>query len=217
MKLKKIASLALAGVMAVSMLAGCSTGTGNGDNSGVTVGAGATSVVGAVNDGQSSGNDVKITFTSDAKLENALKVAVEMYGDTTAMQQNLWETVCKLTGIDPVENFTDLWGKNPAGHDFATAVADDDNKSRTYLAVAALPATSEEAALKMVADAMDEMVGELVNTTYVEGTTGSEATYFNYDYKGSVVMISAETSNGVTFWYVAGTITQTVDAKKQDK
>ena len=53
MKLKKIASLAMAGVMAVSMLAGCS-GTNVDDDNDVVVTPSASSIVTAVNNGQSA-------------------------------------------------------------------------------------------------------------------------------------------------------------------
>ena len=67
MKLKKIASLALAGVMAVSMLTACDTAS-NGNTNGnddVIVTPVPTSIVTAVNDGQSATNDVKINFPTD--------------------------------------------------------------------------------------------------------------------------------------------------------
>ena len=76
MKLKKIASLALAGIMAVSMLAGCSNGeNNNGGNSGddnTVITPSTTPVVDAVNKGQDVTNDVKITFTADSKLKDYL-------------------------------------------------------------------------------------------------------------------------------------------------
>ena len=70
MKLKKIASLAMAGVMAVSMLAGCS-GTNVDDDNDVVVTPSASSIVTAVNNGQSAANAVKVEFTSDSELDAA--------------------------------------------------------------------------------------------------------------------------------------------------
>ena len=87
MKLKKIASLMLAGVMAVSMLAGCST-TSNEVPQDPTTPPTTTPVSGksAVFEAQLSDlADVKITMEDSADLQAALDAAVEAYGaeDTT--------------------------------------------------------------------------------------------------------------------------------------
>ena len=82
MKLKKIASLALAGVMAVSMLAGCEGGKGNDNNNpdnGQPV-ITTTPVVDAVNKGQKSTNAVKIKFTKNDSLDAALAKALGFTG-----------------------------------------------------------------------------------------------------------------------------------------
>ena len=85
MKLKKIASLALAGVMAVSMLAGCSTASNGGNNGGEGEGEGEGTVV----SGYSSvlGEALKnvdcikdkdyITFQDNAEDKTALQAAVD--------------------------------------------------------------------------------------------------------------------------------------------
>ena len=85
MKLKKIASLMLAGVMAVSMLTACgsngNTGNGNNGNENPDPTPATTSVVDAVNKGQSAANAVKIDFTVNSELDNALAKAVSVYGN----------------------------------------------------------------------------------------------------------------------------------------
>ena len=69
MKLKKIASLALAGIMAVSMLAGCST-TGNDDNLVPEVPA-STTVVDYATDALDN-LDGKLTFAESTWLDGKL-------------------------------------------------------------------------------------------------------------------------------------------------
>ena len=59
MKLKKIASLALAGIMAVSMLAGCN---GSSSSSTTTERETTTGIVAAVNNGQDKTNEVKVNL-----------------------------------------------------------------------------------------------------------------------------------------------------------
>ena len=86
MKLKKIASLALAGVMAVSMLAGCNSVSNNPQptppNSGVgnTVTGGKSSVFEAA---LSDRADLKIDMQDSAELSSALEAAAQNVGSAT--------------------------------------------------------------------------------------------------------------------------------------
>ena len=85
MKLKKIASLALAGIMAVSMLAGCST-TSNEVPQDPTTPPTTTPVSGksAVFEAQLSDlADVKITMSDSADLQAALDAAAQNVGSAT--------------------------------------------------------------------------------------------------------------------------------------
>ena len=80
MKLKKIASLMLAGVMAISMLAGCSNG-GNTDSA-VTANTGSLSVDGIVAEMDKDVAD-KVTFDADAHLGSALRKALSDVGSSS--------------------------------------------------------------------------------------------------------------------------------------
>ena len=83
MKLKKIASLMLAGVMAVSMLAGCKSGTGSdttpGDDDTVVVPE--TGIAAAFNNGQSKNNKANVKFTDSDNLTANLASVVKDLGD----------------------------------------------------------------------------------------------------------------------------------------
>ena len=83
MKLKKIASLMLAGVMAASMLAGCQTSNNNGNNEDPDVPV-VTDGVSADVAARVKANDVVIpeyvTFADDADLDKALTYAVQYAG-----------------------------------------------------------------------------------------------------------------------------------------
>ena len=92
MKLKKIASLALAGLMAVSTLAACggSTTGDNGANGGNgPVQPATSSIITALNNGQSKGNTVKVDFKVDSDLDAALAVAVKDLGADAEGDMNL--------------------------------------------------------------------------------------------------------------------------------
>ena len=87
MKLKKIASLMLAGVMAVSMLAGCATASNNG-NGGEGEGEGqgqvSTSNSSSILHDAMVGNARKMTTpTASSALDTALKNAVDTYFQNT--------------------------------------------------------------------------------------------------------------------------------------
>ena len=82
MKLKKIASLMLAGVMAVSMLAGCNTVSNGGNNGGEGEGEGqvSTSNSSTVLHDTMKGDARKMTTpAANANLDSALKQAVDTY------------------------------------------------------------------------------------------------------------------------------------------
>ena len=73
MKLKKIASLMLAGIMAVSMLAACGEGKGNSSSSSSSSQPTTTGVVAAVESGIKSWNsDLEINVKSSGKFDDAI-------------------------------------------------------------------------------------------------------------------------------------------------
>lgn len=218
MKLKKIVSLALAGVLAVSMLAGCSgKGTGNGGDGEVVIPSD-SSIVSAVNNGQSANNKVKINFTSDADLDAALAKAVNLNRD------NLEKNVLYLTGIkeNPTKKETNGLFGDRTNAEVQTVVDKKqvkDGTVYTVLEVEPLFAMTEEAALKMAAKTIDDAVAELVATTYKD--SGDDKTkdgdnYLDFTYTGNVSLVSVE-NYGRTAYYMAYVINQTVAVEKLEK
>ena len=94
MKLKKIASLALAGVMAVSMLAGCSTTSVEPTPTPDPEEPSATSYSAVMQNAFESKDIMKIHFTDDSDLDKALETAVGYAGYdavTNDFLHQLWE------------------------------------------------------------------------------------------------------------------------------
>ena len=93
MKLKKIASLMLAGIMAVSMLAGCKTASNNGNGGegegNVTPTSTTASVLRESLNGEARRN---VTAVSDGDLDAALKSAVADYCANSTIQSVLGKT-----------------------------------------------------------------------------------------------------------------------------
>ena len=221
MKLKKIASLMLAGVMAMSMLAGCKTvdNSGNNCNDDVVVTPSASAIVTAVNNGQSATNDVKVDFTSDASLDAALTKAVEAVGDRDGRNE-LDRYMSDLTGvrvgISEVLKTTGVTSKDHKFwfHEWTEYEVDTkmDGKVITEMDVIRIDkALSEDAALRMAAAQIDKVVAQLVGTTY--GNFAADDKYADYAYAGTVSMVSAENVNGTTSYFVAYTLTQTTSIK----
>ena len=220
MKLKKIASLMLAGVMAVSMLAGCNNAPvddNTGDNNGNVVTP--TSIVTAVNNGQSATNRVKIDFTADAALDSALTKAVKSIGhhrDEVGLNNEL----VRLTGNDLIDN--QMFYTGDANTYFGTTVDPNNdpwkNIDGTVIeGMAAMPLmnvmSDKAAAEKAAAKIINEVVAELDDTTYAEGVTMSGDKYCDFSYTGTVSMVSSVENDGTVNYYFAFVITQTTAVK----
>ena len=239
MKLKKIASLMLAGVMAVSMLTACgsngNTGNGNNGNENPDPTPATTSVVDAVNKGQSAANAVKIDFTVNSELDNALAKAVSVYGNDAdeditnitntgvVVELEVANAITRMTGLESVSaktgasgyispNWVDDNGFLTETVDRAQAVQNNkDAKGKVYtlFAVDQFSAWTEEAALNMVAEAADEMIAELDAHSDVDGLQADDK-YYTYGYDGNISMVSVKNLDGTTDYYVAYVVNQTV-------
>ena len=101
MKLKKIASLALAGVMAVSMLAGCSNkGTENNGTNDQEQTTTASSLSSELRKALSNDAMRKVTAISNSKLDAALEDAVEKYFTNANYQSDRQADVTALVYAD---------------------------------------------------------------------------------------------------------------------
>ena len=220
MKLKKIASLMLAGVMAVSMLAGCNSAPvddNTDDNNGNVVTP--TSIVTAVNDGQSATNRVKINFTADAALDSALTKAVKSIGDRWD-STGLNVEMVRLTGNDLIKNTTFYTGDSVGYYGTAVDPNEDPWKNidgTVIEGMAAMPLmnvmSDKAAAEKAAAKIINEVVAELDDTTYAEGNTVSGEKYCDFSYTGTVSMVSSVENDGTVNYYFAFVITQTTAVK----
>ena len=209
MKLKKIASLMLAGVMAVSMLAGCNSApiddNTDDDNGNVVT---PTSIVTAVNNGQNATNKVKIDFTSDASLDAALVKAVDAIGEFPAMW-SLNMQMHRLTGMEV--GFDDMTGDKDPVHD--DLIKMDGDKMERMIAVPLMSVFADKAAAeKAAAKYVDELVGKLDDTTLTKNTT-YDTKYADLSYTGSVSMVSSTANDGTVNYYLAVVITRTVNVE----
>ena len=214
MKLNKIAALAMAGVMAVSMLAGCSgKGNGNGGDGTVVVDP-TSSVVDTVNNNQSVLNKVKITFAADSDLDNALEALVKRNGNNALTGSNIDLTdLEKLIGVEAGDD-----------DDLMTKWSDPDNRGlkkgavvvNTVVKAERIVAMNDEAAEKILAKEISKYITDrnLTDTTYDKDTTTVKELYYDFDYEGTVSLVSFEGVGGVTYYVGAWTITQTATVQE---
>ena len=208
MKLKKIASLMLAGVMAVSMLAGCSTasnggnnGEGEGENGGNT--ASGYSAVLAENLSADAKKDY-ITYQDNASDVAALEDALGNLGSVTTGGSTILPTlVCLdgpnmgvngLTGLDlMIEDFIDnakLYGTDIDESDlsFVWCQNKDTNVVVKDATLYAIDGTVDaNKAVKQVASRLDQYLSKLPKES---DKTMANGNHYTYDYTVSVSVVN---------------------------
>ncbi len=211
MKLKKIASLALAGLMAVSMLAGCNNG-----NSGSSSSEGSTVVTVSAADAMNAVQDVaefKTSATLDAWLASAAKKATYDMLDKATVAGGMVTAgaVYDQLGQAMTSNATYTIAKTLGGLKNNPAAAE---KSRTELYLYLIDdVTSEESAVNAIGRNVFATVAnypDFVNATKNSGAnqvTGSDATYTG---EVSVAKVSKTNEEGKTAsaYYVLVAVTQ---------
>lgn len=230
MKLKKFAALALAGVMAVSMLAGCSGKSTNtnpsnpGTDDDETEVVPSSAVVNILNSTQPVANDVQVKFTDDAKFEADMNEAIERFGlaieDTSSVSDKILAAYKNLTGktFDKEACWSGSAGQwtnefYDGDPDLEKVKKDND---KTFIMVYHLGTkyVSVEAAVRDFADMLNTNVFEkLVATTLDEQKPGEE--YVNYSYTGTACVISAiDKDSNAPVYYFACEITQNATVEK---
>ena len=210
MKLNKVLALALSGVMAVSMLAGCSGNSGNGGQEGEGEQTPATIQVAAdLNKAISEDTQKKVTFTDDGALQEDLATAVTLNGIVTLHTAiKVQGTLQNVTGID------DEYGKMEAN---------TVNKSYKAVQVWMAPKNANlKSAVNAFAGTVDTWFSKLETMNMTEkafNKLAEGAPYVEYDYTATVAAVEAPTADGTaSAYYFAVVITQnpTVVTKTAD-
>ena len=202
MKLKKIASLVLAGVMAVSMLAGCGTGNNTGDKDVVvTTGVNASSVIAKLDKGTT---DI-IKFSASSSLQNHLSTVANALGDLALgdideQLGDLANQLAWLADVDVVEDFGD----------------NDKPETMIYMGQM-LNNVSVDYVVRYIAEQIDAEIAGLAleenNADDLEGIE-DETEYVKYSYAGDMAVVKVESYDGYVGYVYAYTITRTpTDAK----
>ena len=214
MKLKKIASLMLAGVMAVSMLAGCQNGSnggnngngeGDGENNGVV--SGISSAISTAVKADVTGIDTNVKFSDDSALDENLKYAAGFAGVDDALRGfvtdylkevnpgRVLDTLKDRAGVN--DNYDPSVGIDDIGDDHVLAAAEptgttmhDEVAVRLYAISSVIP---QENINELVAEDIAEIIdkdndGEYDDDVYLYSTSDSNqnSSKFNHTYTISV-------------------------------
>ena len=212
MKLKKIASLMLAGVMAVSMLAGCS-GNGsnnNNNNDDPVVDSSLTGQVIAALDEDTTKN---VEFTADSNLEAVLNKVVSNvgYDDVKSIE---WQD---LVGVD---SELGTWNQLPNVGKNQTTDDDKDEQKAIFVYSIAGNGMNDATIAKELAGKIDEHnIGEVSNNDvswvdlpeYTPTTSDNDGDYwYVLDYTAGVATVEVSAAvTGETEYVVAVTVTRT--------
>ena len=212
MKLKKIASLMLAGVMAVSMLAGCKGSANSGEEENPVVPT--TGVVAYANDAVSADDkeDYKFSgFTASTNLDSILKDLASSTGDFSKDKINsIFVAPSTVNDYADVQNKLNdkLDGLLDADGKFDEIPADNVSEKYGYIYTASGKLTQEEAVSKMVGKFADEVL-DAVATNAVANTTGTKYDPA-YSAEVSVVRVSSSSASDESAWVLAIVLTQNV-------
>lgn len=214
MKLKKIASLALAGIMAVSMLTACgksanngNNGEGDGENNGTAAGYSAM-LAEAVSDKVKKMDYV--TFQDDAKVGEALEDVLGSVGSgDIALNSLLAGTVSPVKKHEDIaQDFVDALDLNDFGGKWVFSSNKWMNDTRKVGNIFYVDATVDmEKAMKQVAEQLNDQLESLEE----KGTAGQLSYNFHYTVSVSVVNKSVDTIDWYhgSVNYIAVTVTRT--------
>ena len=221
MKLKKIASLALAGIMAVSMLAGCSGKTENEENNGNQNQVAAATVADYANSLLSKEQKNVFEFENSADLTAALK---KVASDSEKFTSEDIEVYSKLYAYNASIVVSDLATelKKDLELDFSNSNASGDNQQG--LAITNKKGTKTVGFVYGVSGKLEQDTAVQLIINSWKGTTMDNGTYFpatitptssstkldcDYTAEISAVKVTAPDDKDVSTWVVAIVVTQT--------
>lgn len=201
MKLKKIASLALAGIMAISMLAGCKGKEDSKDDT--ASGVNAAAVIAALDK-----EDIDVTFTANATLQAVADKAAGYVTDgvQTDVTLSLLNTINSKVVTESTQQYLPK---------VDTATDDMKEQSATFVVKSTLVGASDDATVKDLVSEMKkiDVARDAIKLTalpeksqeYTDNNT-EEKYQFTFKYTADVAVTSSTNSNGQATYYVVFTL-----------
>ncbi len=190
MKLKKIASLALAGIMAVSMLTACGEGTNNGDSGSSSSQPTTANIVSTVKNAIADKNgDLVITVEENTALSDAMKKYNEdndrFY--PTLSEDSVRDDVLKVVfGVSRLNADMQLLDANDMAVIISGNFSGPDNPDYRYAVISNGTGSSADAVRTLAANQIAESVKDLENVI-VHNNKTTNMSYTMYVYEGSMV------------------------------
>ena len=190
MKLKKIASLMLAGIMAVSMLAGCGEGAKDNTNPPASSTPASSNIVSTIENAISAENSaLDITVAENRALATAMDKYTEDY---TKVYQTVDEDDIRRCVLENVFK-TELKGNDPAAYklvDGTDALTTTVRAGETYYRYAVISKGADVSASDNLTLAANTIAGALKDLTNVVTNKDGDSLYNAYTlyvYEGSMV------------------------------
>ena len=209
MKLNKVLALALSGLMAVSMLAGCSSDPSNGDGGNTEVTPPASDAVSIMNEAQSA-----VKFEANTDFDAALAAAAKKGAHNQV--EGLDFAVEVVTNVDPI--YGELDDKltvddhlNSSSYEFTTTANSEAGKSytKTVLYKVNADGLTEKAALEQIAAIMKSNKDFYPDLVWI----GNPKANYEASYTGRVSVVTVNTADSgetATAYYIAVSVTQSV-------
>ena len=218
MKLKKIASLMLAGVMAVSMLAGCSNGTKPDDGEKEPVVTGLTGEVVAALDEDTT---KAVSFTSDSNLDNVVAKYVQKNG--TDNLKNIKASALNAIDDEVSKETKFTWPNSVSNKDSAKSAAKEANVTIVVPNNTVTAGASRDYAVKQIAKAIDKAIKDLsleddtvIFNVDIDNDGEAEQFWYDYSYAGNLSVTEVkDATTGVVSYVAVFTVTRT--AAQQNK
>ena len=214
MKLKKIASLMLAGVMAISMLAGCSN-NGETKPEEPATGVNATTVIAALNKDTTK----NVTFAASAELQKTLEDAIKYkgtgsYDQVTSGILSLIDTDLNTSSRLPVagnDNIADESEGKEQSFTFIVSVNDAQDYTEKYVVnELAKKIDNQNVCLNNNSQAASWNSLCVKTPIYEETVNGNKSEYYYaFSYTADVAVATASNTKGETVTYAAVTVTRT--------
>ena len=196
MKLKKIASLMLAGIMAVSMLAGCKSGTPNTDPTEPETPVD-SSFAAAVNAELDDKQKAIVTFENDATLSNALKAVADKFDSSTVnTNATKWATGQVLSDFRVMLDCTDNAGISDSW--------DKSTSDRTAAEIIIVPGKyTEDGLAKEVAEFLGD---KAVKESVMKNGKSIGGKFYEYEYTGDIAVEAVVSLSGEVSAYIVGVV-----------
>lgn len=211
MKLNKVLALALSGVMAVSMLAGCSGNPGNGGQEG----EGETNVTGfaATVASKLDENKDNVTVTSDNAIDTALKAAMVKIPDTSITPNRSSAALNVVGSGEPYTSLKDALGDDltfSTTDSYTTGMKDDSDKKANATVIYWIGGDIDKNHVaQLVADKIDAL--KLPKNSDPE----DDGKYYKYSYTANVSFDTATTKDGTaSLYYIVVSLNQAVSEAK---